>query len=195
MQFQCARHFALGNVANSRHTTIRSPAIHLHKQHVNHRIERCAARERILNLNNFVTKSFTQLLQRVIIVGFFTIELVHCKENGFIQFLGSAENILSTHLNTILRVDNNNTCIGNAQCSNSTTYEVIGSGAVNYIEFLIEELGIEYSREYRIAIFFFYGEIVGYSVTCINTTSTFYYTTLVKHSFCESGFSGSFTTQ
>ena len=111
------------------------------------------------------------------------------------QTCGCAENVLSAHFHAILAVDEYHAGVGYIQCGNGTAHEVVGAGAVDDVEFFVEELGVEHGREYRVSVFLLYREIVGYGVFGFNCAAAFYNPTLVEHSFGECGFSGAFAAK
>ena len=92
-------------------------------------------------------------------------------------------------------VDKDYASIGNVECRDCAAYKVLGAGAVDNVQFLIEEFCIEHSGENGVAVFFFNGEIVGYGVLGVYGAATFYNTTFVEHSFCECGFTGALAAE
>ena len=145
--------------------------------------------------NDFRAEDFAHLFEHVLIVGFFTVELVECENDGLFERGGRAEDILCAYFDTILCVDHDKAGVGDVEGGDSAAHEVVGARAVDHIEFLAEEFGIEHRREYRIAIFFFYGEIVGYGIFCFYCAAAFYNSTLEEHSFSECGFTRAFASE
>ena len=124
-------------------TSFRAPRVFLHQQDVDHGVEAGAADYRILHGHDFRTKDIAHLLEHVFIVGFLAVELVHGENHRFIERGSGAEDILSADLHAVLGVDKDNTRIGNVESRNRTAHEVIGTRAVDNIELLAKELGIE----------------------------------------------------
>ena len=114
---------------------------------------------------------------------------------GFLELLRNAEDVLGADFHAIVGVDYDHTGVAYTKGGIGIANEVIGSGAVYDIEFLAVEFGIHYCREYRIAIFFFYREVIGYGIAATDCTSSFYNSTLEEHRLGECGFSSSLRSQ
>ena len=147
-----------------------------------------------MNQDDFVAEHVLHLLDNVVEIHFVAVKLVDSKDDRFLNFFSSTENILCADFHTILGVDKENACVGNVKSSNRVAYKVVAARAVDYVEFLVQEFCIADSGEYCVAIFFFHREVVAYGVAVFDAASSFYNSTLVKHRFCECGFPRSLTT-
>ena len=183
------------DILDGGNTAVRAPGVFLHKKDIYHSVEARAALERILDRHNARTEDFLHLLDAVVIIGLFPVKLVEGENHRFLELGGRAENVLRTNLHSILGVNDDNAGVGHVQGCDGIAHEVICSGAVDDVEFLVEELSVEDRGENRVTILFFYREIVRYSVLGINCATAFYYSTLVKHSFSECGFPGSLAAE
>lgn len=138
---------------------------------------------------------FTQAFHGVLIVRLFAVKLVEGEKHRLLQLGGGAENILCAHLHAILAVDHDHAGVGHAERRVGIAHEIVRAGAVKHVQLLAEKLGVEYSGENRVAIFFLYGEIIGDSVSVLYGASTFYHSTLVEHGLGECGFPGSLASE
>ncbi len=188
MKFTGMLHLIGRDLLYSGDTAVRTPGVFFHKQNVDHSIEAGSALNRILHSHDLIAEMLTHLFDHVFIIRFLTIKLIESEYHRFLEFLSCAEYILCAHLHTILSINENDTGVCDVKSCDGVTHEVIGSRAVNHIEFLAEKFSIEHSREYRIAIFLLNRERIGYGVARFNGATTFYHSTLVKHSFSERGF-------
>ena len=87
-------------------------------------------------MNDSVAERLAHLVDYVFVIGLFAVELVHGEKNGFVQILGRTEDILRSYLDTILRVDDDDSRIRHIEGGDGATHEVVGSRAVDHVEFL-----------------------------------------------------------
>lgn len=147
MQFAGMFELVVGDIFDDRHTAVRSPRVFLHQQHVDERVEARTALERILDGDDFLAEDLAHLLYHVFIVSFLAVKLIDCEDDRLLKRGGGAEYILRAHFHAILCVDQNDTCIRHIESRDGVSYEVVTSGAVDHIEFLVKKLGIEYGRK------------------------------------------------
>lgn len=146
-------------------------------------------------MHHLRAEDFAHLLNHVVVVGLVAVELVEGENHGLAELRGGAENVLCAHFHAILGVDENHAGVGDVEGGDGVAHEVVGAGAVDHIEFLAEEFGVEYGGEYRRAVFFFNGEIIGNSVLGFYGAAAFYNSTLEKHGFGECGFARAFAAK
>ena len=87
-------------------------------------------------MHDSITECLAHLVDYVFVIGLFAVELVHGEKNGFVQVLGSTEDVLGPHLDSILRVDNDDSRIRYVEGGYGATHEVVGSRAVDHVELL-----------------------------------------------------------
>ncbi len=74
-----------------------------------------AAFNRILHSDYFRAEVLTKLLDYIIIVSLFTINLIEGKKYGLFEFSCGAENVLCSYLHAIFRVNHNHSCVAHAK--------------------------------------------------------------------------------
>ena len=160
----------------------------LHKKNVDDSRKSGAGIQRILHGNNLCTINRLQLLDNSVILALFIINLVYDEHHRFLHLLDVAEAVLCTHLNTILAIDDHHRKVTYLHCAHHTTGKIVRARAVDKVKFLSGLFNLEYGREHRVSILLLNREIVTDSILCSDRASTFYNTTLIEHSFSESGF-------
>ena len=70
-------------------------------------------------------------------IALITVQLVDEEDNRFTQFIGITEIVLCSDFRSILSIDKNHRLIGNIKSSDSTADEIVRSGTINNIQFLI----------------------------------------------------------
>ena len=188
-------HLILRNIRNNRYTTVGSPFIFLHQQHINHRVKAGTTCQRILNGDNLFAKHFTHLLKHIFIIGLLPVKLIHRKDNRLAQRSRGAEYILRAHFHAILCINHNHTGVRDIQRSYSSAHKVIRPGTVDKIQLAAKKLRIKYSGKHRVSIFFFHRKIITYRILCADSATTFYHPTLEEHSFRECGFAGTLAAE
>ena len=188
-------HLVGRDVLDSGSTAVGAPGELFHEQHVDERVEAGAAHERILHQSDTRAKYLAHLLHDVFKVGLLAVHLVEGEDYGLVKRGGGAEYILCADFDAILAVDDYHARIGHAQGCHGIAHEVVGARAVYHVELLIVKLGIEYGREYRVAVFLLHGEIVADRRLGLDGTAAFYHATLVEHCFCERGLTRAFATK
>ena len=84
-------------------------------------------------MNDSVAECLAHLVDYVFVIGLFAVELVHGEKNGFIQAFGCTEDVLSSYLDTVLRVDDDDSRIRYIEGGDGATHEVVGSRAVDHV--------------------------------------------------------------
>ncbi len=175
--YQCLVHFGsllhlIGwDFLDSRSTSIRTPTVFLHQQDINQGIEARTCGNRILDRNNLASVDVFQLLQDSIIIHLFVIHLIHQEDDRLVQFLGIAEMVLCTYLHAI-GTKQQHSCIRHIHGSQGSTYKVVTTRAVDDVQFLVVPFYMEYGREYGIAIFLLYWEIITYCIMLCDASTT-----------------------
>ena len=119
-----------------------------------------------------------QLLKHHVIVALLVVQLVYQEDDRLAQFLGVAEMVLRTYFGTKLSVEQEYSGIGHIERGKGCAYEVVGTRAVDDVEFLAVPFGVEHGREHGITVILLYGKIVGHGVFLRDTTSFLNQTTL-----------------
>ncbi|EKD31443.1 MAG: hypothetical protein ACD_77C00330G0001 [uncultured bacterium] len=107
--------------------------IQLHFKDINERFEIRSCFYRILNNNNFFPKSLFHRIQRSFPVCLFVIELIYSKNQRLFKFFGIAGKYFGANFNSLLRIDDHNTCICNFKSRYYSSDKVVGTRSVNYI--------------------------------------------------------------
>ena len=136
-----------------------------------------------------------QLRYSTLIIGLVVIQLVNHEDHRLVELLRITELVDRADLNAILGVQYHQRGIRYVQGGNRAADKVVRSRTIDEIQFTVLPFYAENCREHRVTIFFLDREIIRYCIFIFNRTSTFYNSTLVKHRFSESGFSGARTSQ
>ena len=105
------------------------------------------------------------------------------------------ELVNGSNLNTVLGIQYHQCRIRDIQSGNSSSHEIIRTRTIDEIQLPILPFYTENGREHRVTILLLNREIIGHRISCLNGAATFYNSTLVKHSFSESGFPRARTSQ
>ena len=192
VHFLCLVEIFGSNIAHCGCAALRPPSELLHDEHINHRVE---ARTRLcgkLYGYHFVAKGLFELVHNIVVVHILGIHLVERKDDGLVDLACSAVDVLCAHFHAILAVDYNHAAIGHIERCDGIANKIVHAWAVYHIELLVVELSIKNCGEYRVAILLLDWEVVAHGVAVLYSSTTVNYSTLVKHSFGECGFSGAF---
>ena len=195
MQFKSFSFFVLRDFNNGRHTSIRSPSVHLHQQYVDDAIKASSGTNRILYLYTLRTIYRLHIGDDVVEVALVRVELVDKEDNWLVKFFRIAEVVLCTNLRTILSVDKNYGLVGYVQGCDGSTDKIITTRTVYNIQFLVVPFHMENGRKYRIAIFMLYREIVAHSIVCFYCATALYDSTTEKHRLGKGGLAATRTAK
>ena len=137
MQFEGFLFLVGRYIRYGRSSAVGTPTVHFHKQDIDHGVEVGATDDGVLYGHYFAAEVFPELLDDGIVIGFFSVELVHGKNDGLLHLFGVAEDVLSPYFNAVLRIDDDNARIGNIHGRKSTADKIVGSRAVDDIQFLV----------------------------------------------------------
>ena len=132
-----------GDVFDDGHVAVGPPRVFLHQQDVNHGVEGRAAGEGILDGNDFGAEDLAHLLDDVVVVGLFAVKLVEGEDYRLFKVGARAEDVLRAHLHAVLCVYEDYARVGDVEGGDGVAYKVVGARAVDDVELLIEEFGIE----------------------------------------------------
>ena len=176
-----------GNVLDDGSATFGLPRIFLHQQHVDDGVETRTCCDGILHRHAVRTINVLQLVENLVEVAVFLIELVHKENHGLAEFGGVAEGIHRAHLGTIRSIDEDDGLVGHVQCRDGAAHEVVGTRTVDDVELLAVPLGVEDGREDRVAILLLHGEVVAHRVFTLYGATAFDDAGLIDHCFGKSG--------
>ncbi len=123
------------------------------------------------------------------------VKLVNQKNYRLVILFGISEKVLCAYFNTLSSVYQHYCCISNIERRDCSIDEVIGTGAVNNIQFFSQPFCVKHGRKHRETIFVLYSVIIRYRVITFYITSAIYNTTLKEHSFSEGGFTRAAATK
>ena len=135
-------HLVGGNVFHHHLSTVGREFEHLHLQKVDHSVEAEARVDGILESHDAAAEVFLQLMQGLVKVGFLVVELVDGEHHGDVGGLGVAPLDFSTHIDTVLGVDDHEGGVHHAEGGNGLTNEVIEARTVHHVDFGAVEFGI-----------------------------------------------------
>mgnify|MGYP003552446338 CR=1 FL=1 len=101
------------------------------------------------------------------------------------QLNGTPGMLYMESLNTTVSGECDDSGICHVESCDSTTAEVVGTWAVDDIEFFVIELDVANCGKNGITVFLFYWEIVADGGLCFNSTATFNDPALKEHGFHE----------
>lgn len=110
-------------------------------------------------LHTFLPVDILHRVDDIIKVALVGVELVDQEDDRFLQFLRISEDILCSHLRTVLPVDKHEGSIRNVESRYRTTYEVVTSRTVDNIQLLVVPFRMENRREDGISVFLLHGEL------------------------------------
>ena len=195
VEFHCFIHFFCGDFQYIGNSAFRLPTIHFHLQHVDNGIEGCTCRNRILDGYNLASPLVAELGDRSIIISLIVIQLVHDKDNRLMELFCIPELVDCADFYAILRIQYHQCRVCHIQSGNCTADKIVRTRTINEIQLSVLPFYTENGREYRVTILLLNREIIAHSVSGFHTSATFYNSTLVKHSFSESGFPRARTSQ
>ena len=174
----CLIQFLGRDILNSGLAAFGTPNEFLHQDNVNEGIEVGTCLHGVLYGHHFRAIDCLQLLKHHVIVALLVVQLVYQEDDRLAQFLGVAEMVLRTYFGAKLSVEQEHSGIGHVERGEGCAHEVIGTRAVNDVEFLAVPFGVEHGREHGITVILLYGEIVGHGIFLRDTTSFLNQTTL-----------------
>ena len=186
----CALHLGIGNVAEFRFAAFFLEDKHLHENDVNQRVEAGTCGNGILHGNGFGTIVHLQLFNDSVIVTRVAVELIDKEDDGLLEFFRVAEMVLRTDLRTELTVDKEHGSVSHVKRGERCSHEIVGTRAVNDVEFFSFPLGVEDRGENGVAVVLFHGEIVRDCVFGSDASATFDLSAFKEEGFGESGFTG-----
>ena len=188
-------HFLLRDVHYGRHTSIRTPSVHLHQQHVDDGVESGARAHRILNLHALLTVNRLHVGNNIVKVALVRIQLVHEEDYRLVKFLRITEVVLCANLRTILSVYQDNGLVGYVQGCDGSTNKIIATRTVYNIQFLVVPFYMENGRKYRIAIFVLHWEVVAHRIVCFYRSTALDYSATEKHRLGKGGLAATRTAK
>ena len=121
------------------------PREFFHENHVDEAVESRTGGEGILNGHHFGAVDVLQVVENQLIIAVFMVELIDEEDDRLAEFLGVAEVVLCSHLDTESTVEQKQRSVGNIEGRERSTDEIIGTRAVNQVEFLAFPLHMECS--------------------------------------------------
>ena len=116
-----------------------------HGKHIHESVERRTDVHRELDDDRFVAEGLFHGLEGSLPVGLVTVQLVYSDDDRNIILTGIASENLGSNLDSLLCIDEKDSRVANLECRNCSTYEVIRTRSVYYIELGVHELGIKRS--------------------------------------------------
>ena len=147
----------------------------------------------VLEGHNAAAEVLLQLVQGLVEVGFLVVELVDGEHHGDAGSLGVTPLDLSTHIDTVLGVDDHEGGVHHAECGNRLTNEVIEAGAVHHIDFGAVEFGVHNGAVDGLLSFEFHLAVVGEGVLVLHGASSADYAAVEGHSLAKRGFTRAVT--
>ena len=129
----------------SRFSSLFFPREFLHENHVDEAVESRAGGEGILNGHHFGAVDVLQVVENQLIIAVFMVELVDEEDDRLTEFLGVAEVVLCSYLDPESTVEQKQRSVGNIEGRERGTDEIIGTRAVDEVEFLAFPLYMECS--------------------------------------------------
>ena len=195
VQVFCLAHLTGRNVLYRRSATLVCPRVFLHLYQVDHRIVASTCIQRILHRHYLRAIDCAELLQHLVEIAVITVELVQHEYHWLLQALSEAELVLRANFRPLRSVDQQDSSICHVHSRHSCTYEVITTRAVDDVQFLTIVFYMEHCREYGVAIFLLYREIIADCVLGKHLATTSDDTTLIEQRLCEGGFTRARVTQ
>ena len=195
VEFHGLVHLLGGDVFDGGDSALGLPAEFLHEQYIDERMEIRACLKRVLDLYALVAVDVLHVVDDVVEVALFAVELVNEEDDGLAQLLRVAEVVLGAHFRPILSVDEDDRLVGDVERGDGSAYEVVGTRAVDDIEFLVVPFHMEYCWEDRVTIFQLNRKIVAHGVLCLHASAALDDSGFVKHTLGKCGLAATRTAK
>ena len=124
------------------------------------------------------------------VVALLGVELVDEEDDRLAQFLGVAEVVLCAHFGSILSVDEQQGRVSHMQGCHGSTHKVVGTGAVDDVQFLSVPFHMKNRGEDTVAILLLYRKIVAHRVLGSDATTTADDASLIQECFGKGSLTG-----
>ena len=163
-------------------------AVHLHQQHVDEGVESGTLVDGILHQDGFYAGSGLDRLERGLEVCLVGIELVDDADDGLFEQTGVPGLDFAADLPSVLGVEEEYADVTDLECREEVSAEVVGSGAVDDVEFSVHEFGEENCGVDRAFVFVLDVRIVRERVVGLDTTPAVNDLPFVGHGFRKGSF-------
>ena len=138
---------------------------------------------------------FLEAFNRAFPVGFLSVELVDAQDERNLVLVSEAGCDFGAHLDSLLCVDNKYTCLADLESGDCAADEVVRARCVDYIEFGVEEFGVERSREHGLLVHLLVFGVVGYGVLAFYCAFPVDNLAFIEHCLGQCGLAGPCTAE
>ena len=126
----------------------------------------------------------------IVPVGFFSIELVHCDDEGELVLVCKTEEVVNTNFHALLCVDHENAAFAHLQALVCSADEIVCAGGVDEVDLGVLVLCIKRSSVDGTLVLLLEFIAVGHCVLVFDAAPAVDNFTFEEHCFCECGFAG-----
>ena len=166
-----------------------------HLEHIYKAVEAQACVHRELYDYRLAAEGFLEAFNRAFPVGFLSVELVDAQDERNLVLVSEAGCDFGAHLDSLLCVDNKYTCLADLESGDCAADEVVRARCVDYIEFGVEEFGVERSREHGLLVHLLVFGVVGYGVLAFYCAFPVDNLAFIEHCLGQCGLAGPCTAE